>query len=66
MGFYKKLKIDAEDGNRDAMHIAADVYRANGNLRMARCYYERLNLKKEIEEVMQLLKLEDDEDIWGD
>jgi hypothetical protein len=66
MGSYKKLKMEAEDGNRDAVRLVAEVYRASGNFKMALYYYERLNLKKEIEEVMRLLKLsEDDEDVFS-
>jgi hypothetical protein len=57
MGSYKKLKMEAEDGNRDAVRLVAEVYRASGNFKMARYYYEKLNLKKEVEEVTRIINV---------
>lgn len=69
MGFFKKLALLVDEGNRDAMAMAADQCRLGGNLHKALQLYDRLGKDKEAQEIRELLKTqntyEEDEDLFG-
>jgi hypothetical protein len=69
MGFFKKLALLVDEGNRDAMAMAADQCRHGGNLHKALQLYSRLGKDKEAQEIRELLKTqntyEEDEDLFG-
>jgi len=69
MGFFKKLALLVDEGNRDAMTMAADQCRLGGNLQRSLQLYEKLGKYTEAQEIRELLKTqntyEEDEDLFG-
>ena len=45
MGLYKKLLIEAENGNRSAIRTIAEDYAKKGNHREAKNWYRKMNEK---------------------
>lgn len=69
MGFFKKLSLLVEDGDRDAMNLAAELCRDGGNFQRAIQLYDKLGKDKEAQEIREILKAketyEEDEDLFG-
>ena len=68
MGFYKKILMKAQEGDRDAILIAANCCRERGQLHTALFWYSQIQKGKEIAEIKLLLankKYEEEEDIFG-
>lgn len=55
MGYYKKLRILAEEGNRDAMFQIAQVYREREHYANALFWYSKVGKTKEVEEMTKRL-----------
>lgn len=64
MGFFKNLSILIDEGDRDAMLLAANICREN-NKKKAILLYEKLGRYKEAQELRDLLAFEVDEDVFG-
>ena len=65
MGYYKKILLMAEEGDRDAMLKVAEEYREKWDLKKAIYWYGKLNKTKEVEELKALLVVATDEDIFA-
>jgi hypothetical protein len=68
VGFFKKLSLLVECGDRDAMTLAAELCRDGGNFQKALQLYDRLGKDKEVREIKELLKAQntyEDEELFG-
>lgn len=55
MGCWKSIKMLAEEGNRDAVLQAAEMYRSRSQYPMAIHWYSKIGKTKEIEELTKLI-----------
>ena len=63
MGYYKKMLLLAEEGNRDAILQIAEMHREQKQYQQAINWYSKINKSKEIEELTALIK---DKDAYED
>ena len=67
MGFFKKLAMLVEEGNREAILVAAELSRAS-NPHTAILLFEKLGKDKEAQKIREELKIKNsyvEEDIFG-
>ena len=55
MGYYKKVLMLAEEGNRDAVLQVAEMYRERKQYKQAINWYSKIGKTKEVEELNELI-----------
>jgi hypothetical protein len=68
MGYYKKILMLAQEGDRDAILTVANFCRDRGKLHTALFWYGQAHKTKEIAKIKALIaskKLEEEEDIFA-